>query len=108
MLTDKRAEQNTTGTAWLAVVKDRFANDRKIQKIAGEIARFVGPDGRGELPSPVNIAKPVELTEDDTVVAVNLLIDADLMRLKQTIGVSCALFTITNNDRSTEYKYFDI
>jgi len=56
--------------------------DGKTSKVAGEIARVIGPDGRGELPSPINLVKPLDLKEAVAVDAVNALIDADLMRLK--------------------------
>ena len=67
---------NAVGAEWLAAVRGdaRMAGETKTLTIAGEIARLVRGDGAGELPSPVDIGRPVQLSENDVVEAINALI----------------------------------
>jgi hypothetical protein len=84
ILADKPKAPNAVAAKWVELVAAHFGKDSTAAKIAGQVAIHAQPDGRGELPSPLTLAKPLNFKEADAVEAVNAMIDVGLLRLRWT------------------------
>jgi hypothetical protein len=84
VLAEKPTQPNAVAAKWHELVAAHFGRDSVTAKIAGEVASRVQPDGSGQLPSPLDLAKPLQLKEADAVDAVNAMVDAGLLRLRWT------------------------
>lgn len=78
---DRLPAPNPVGENWLRGVRQRL-DEPKPLAVAQEIARLVQLDGRGKLLSPIDLARPAGLSEDEVIEGVNRLIVKGLVVLR--------------------------
>lgn len=83
---------NNVGQTWLNTVRSdrRMVGETAALAVAGELALHIRNCGSGELPSPTDLARPVKLTEDAAIEAVNSLVARGFIALVYRPRISFA------------------